>query len=707
MKRIFSFLLAAVLMFGLVTVGTVPAKAASDFVISDECVQMIKDLEGFDKYPRWDYSQWTVGHGTRCPDEDLERYRKNGITYAEADTLLRKYAATFGKSVNSFIDKHGLNYDQNEFDALLLFTYNFGPAWMLREGSFRSGLLQGVTGNKFLYEIGQWCHVTGGKILTNLIKRRLMEANMFLNGKYSRTVPDNYCYVIYNFEGGDGETDVQCYDSNNPVSPYVIPTRSGYTFAGWYTAKSGGTKVTQLNSSVRNMHLYARWVEGENAEVKDETPDNTVDESTKIDPVKVTVNANGVNIRKGPGTNYPVAGVVNKGKTMTITETKVATGYTWGKFDGGWIALCFTNYESVKDQNREEETTKPTEPEETKPAPEENKGQTGTVTGNYVNVRKGPGTNYQVVGQRNKGDKVTILETKKVGSVNWGRMDAGWICMSYVKLDPQTTTPAPEETKPTEPEETKPTEPEETKPTEPEQTKPTEPAPEENKGQSGTVTGNYVNVRKGPGTSYKVVGQRNKGDRVVILETKKVGSTSWGRMDAGWICMGYVKLDPQTTTPAPEETKPTEPEETKPTEPEQTKPAPEETTPTTQTGKVKVNDYLRVRKGPGTNYAVVAYLTNGTRVTILETKGTWARIDKGWVSLNYIVLDSKDTAEKEEPTTWVGTVTADCLHIRSGAGTNYKIVGRLYEGDKVTILETKGTWGRISTGWISLSYVKK
>ena len=312
MKRIISFLLAVVLFLGTVAVGTVPASAKSDFTISNECVQMIKDLEGFDKYPRWDYSQWTVGYGTRCPDKDIQRYKQDGITEAEADALLRSYAKSFGDSVNSFIDKYGLNLNQAQFDALLLFTYNFGPNWMVKDGSFRAGVIAGVKGNKFLFEIGQWCHVSGGQILTNLIKRRLMEANMYLNGKYSRTVPDNYCYVIYDFNGGDGETDVQCYDSNSPSSPFVTPTRSGYTFAGWYTAKTGGSKVTRLDADVRNMKLYARWVEGANAPVEEEKPEPSVGESTKIDPVKVTVNANGVNLRKGPGTNYPTCGVVYK-----------------------------------------------------------------------------------------------------------------------------------------------------------------------------------------------------------------------------------------------------------------------------------------------------------------------------------------------------------------------------------------------------------
>ncbi len=56
------------------------------------------------------------------------------------------------------------------------------------------------------------------------------------------------------------------------------------------------------------------------------------------------VTANGVNIRKGPGLKYGVVSVVYSGKTMTITETEAADGYTWGKFDGGWIALKYTNY---------------------------------------------------------------------------------------------------------------------------------------------------------------------------------------------------------------------------------------------------------------------------------------------------------------------------------------------------------------------------
>ena len=52
-------------------------------------------------------------------------------------------------------------------------------------------------------------------------------------------------------------------------------------------------------------------------------------------------------------------------------------------------------------------------------------------------------------------------------------------------------------------------------------------------------------------------------------------------------------------------------------------------------------------------------------------------------------------------------VTASSLNIRAGAGTNYARRGSLANGYTVTLLEVKGSWGRISDGWISLNFVRK
>ena len=58
-----------------------------------------------------------------------------------------------------------------------------------------AGIVSGATGSKLIDAFARWSKA-GGKIMTGLVNRRLSEANMYLNQKYSRTPPENYCYVI-------------------------------------------------------------------------------------------------------------------------------------------------------------------------------------------------------------------------------------------------------------------------------------------------------------------------------------------------------------------------------------------------------------------------------------------------------------------------------------------------------------------------------
>lgn len=54
-------------------------------------------------------------------------------------------------------------------------------------------------------------------------------------------------------------------------------------------------------------------------------------------------------------------------------------------------------------------------------------------------------------------------------------------------------------------------------------------------------------------------------------------------------------------------------------------------------------------------------------------------------------------------------VTATALNIRSGAGTNYSIVGCIRDKGTYTIVETQGNWGKLKSGagWICLDYTNK
>ena len=115
-------------------------------------------------------------------------------------------------------------------------------------------------------------------------------------------------------------------------------------------------------------------------------------------------------------------------------------------------------------------------------------------------------------------------------------------------------------------------------------------------------------------------------------------------------------------------------------------------------------DYLNVRIGPGLNYERRAQLQKNALVSVLEVRGDWARIRDGWVNVNYLTPADQISHPNSLQN---GVTTVDSLNIRSGPGTRYPVVGRLYNGYSVTVTETKDGWGRIQEGWICLDYVKR
>jgi len=692
MRRIIGLIMALAIALSVALIGGISVSAESNLAASDECIKILKKYEGFSSKPYSDYGQWTIGYGTRCPSDKLEYYRVHGISEAEAEKLLREFIENYNKAVNSFADKYNLTMTQNQFDALVLFTFNCGSSWIYNsDQNFHQTMAKGSQADPkdVIYWFGSWSNA-GGKPLTPLINRRLSEANMYLNGTYSTAVPENYNYVIYDAMGGSVSSRVHGYDTTADV---VAPTYVGYEFAGWFTDKTGGTQITTLDESTDGMTLYARWT-GDGP-----TSSNG---SVEITPVEITVTSNNVNLRKGPGTNYATVGQANTGRKFTITEIATGSGLTWGGFDGGWICLDYTNYEQVKD-NPVEEPTEPTEPEVTEPTepeptePPETEKVTGTVKANGgLNIRSGPGTGYKSVGTLENGAKVTILEQKSAGAMVWGKISKGWISMTYVVLDKQEEPVQPEPTEPTEPEVTEPTEPAPTEPepTEPESTEPpeTEEPSEEPKSVTGYVKANGgLNIRAGAGTTFPIVGAYSNGEKVTVTEQKTVGSVTWGKTDKGWISMNYF------TTEAPGSGNSGSNQ------------------PTVMNGTVKVDDVLRIRSGPGTSYAVSGYYKNGDKVRITEKKTagsmTWGKTDKGWISLDYVVVESNQGGTEEPGTeTDIRTVTASCLNVRSAPGTGNKVVAYLYAGTKVQILEEKTVdgvlWGKISSGWICMQYVK-
>lgn len=638
---------------------------------SDELIELLKFEEGFCKYPIWDYSQYTVGYGTRCPDDMLSYYKAHGISYADAERLLRNTLVNTEKLINTrLIEKYNLTLTQGQFDALVSFSYNMGPGWITSPSqNIHQQVAAGATGNTIIDALCRWCKA-GGQVQSFLIRRRLSESYMYLEGKYAHTPPDNYCYVLYNGNGGSVNQSVQGYNSDYMGPPTGVATYGNNTFAGWYTERYGGVKVEALTKEYHKTTLYAHWneMEYEEPELFDE-------------PITIKVTADSVNLRKGPGTNYARIGSARNGDVFEIWQVQEGGSYTWGYYKTGWICLQYTDYDSVIAGGEEDpENTDPTEPEDTQPEPTEPeqtepevteppaKKITGVVNADpYLCVRQGPGTGYPTVDTLRNGEKVEITEQKAVGSVVWGKTAKGWVSMDYITVDESFEGEIDSGAS----------------------------------GKSGTVTCAKLNVRSGAGVSYGLVGSYYKGDTVTITEQKTVGTTTWGKTAKGWVSMDYIALKEENNDEEVDE-----PDEG----------TGEEDTPVTElTGTVNSSDVLRIRSGAGTNYGIVGYYNPNTKVTILEQKTfgsiTWGKTEKGWVSMEYITLDGQEEEDKPDDTRYLtGSVTCEHLYIRSGAGTGYATVGSYYKNDTVTITEQKTaggrTWGKTEKGWICMDYVK-
>ena len=409
-KKALPLLLCLITFLTLFPVTQVQAAEEYAMETSQEYIDMLKGWEGFRSKPYWDVSHYSIGYGTTCPENKVDYYTNNPISKETAEKWLRSSLDGFEKSVNGFAKKYSLKLKQNQFDALVSFTYNCGDAWTTSlDGYFNTAVRYGDTGRLFLYGIGLYGSAGGDYIL---MKRRMREANIYLNGKYTNDYPDNFRWVFLNGGGAMPRYPVYAFDANKPQEIKIrfseIPvgkTEDGtpfvYEFAGWYTAD--GKKVEKADSSLkREQILYARW--------KD--PDGKVTAlptGTPVKEQKLTIVKDKANIRTGPGTYYEKTGSLSKGATLTLKETYEVGSTTWGNTDKGWLSLGNTDYK----------------------APEETFPKAGTVNANGVNIRTGPGTSNKKVGEKDKGDKVTIVEVNEKNT--WGKMsDGNWIYLEYV-----------------------------------------------------------------------------------------------------------------------------------------------------------------------------------------------------------------------------------------------------------------------------------
>lgn len=119
---------------------------------------------------------------------------------------------------------------------------------------------------------------------------------------------------------------------------------------------------------------------------------------------------------------------------------------------------------------------------------------------------------------------------------------------------------------------------------------------------------------------------------------------------------------------------------------------------------------VRMRKGPGTGYRVIATYAVGTPVTILESGTYWSRISingtTGYMMSQFLTTGSA-AGNGNETVLCYATIWSSNgygVRLRTGPSTGYGKIGVYSVGTSVAVLEKGETWDRIRvgsrTGWM-------
>lgn len=139
--------------------------------ISDNGIKLVKNFEGLSlKAYLCPAGVWTIGYGSTLGVKKGDRLEDE----EEAEDLLLRDLMKFEDAVTKLVK---VDLNQNQFDALVSFTYNVGI------GAFKKSTLLKVL-NMGKYDLvpdqfGRWIYANG-KVLSGLKRRRAQEAALFI-----------------------------------------------------------------------------------------------------------------------------------------------------------------------------------------------------------------------------------------------------------------------------------------------------------------------------------------------------------------------------------------------------------------------------------------------------------------------------------------------------------------------------------------------
>ena len=487
MKRIVCVLLTLIMLLSMVPMGA----SAASYATSEAAITVLKQMTEYQfKGECYLYSgtEFRIGYGTVCNGKghkvnayDLKSEGEtHTISQVNADKALREALKAVDTKINNFASKNGVSLSQNEHDALVVFTYGVGDAWMNGTGTLKNVIIKGTESTELADALMQFGNAD----------RRLVEANMYLNGVYSNTMPTSIGKVTYRISEGymaQGNVYEMYFDTTKTQNHVPTPTHSDKLFAGWYTSADAGTWIPVLTKNQAGKTLHAHfltagvpvtanykldvsYINPKNVYKNNLKDVNTAKRDLIAGKTSVTVvgeqlDASGNHWCKLEDNAWVKVGTASTGYvasaqiicTVTVTNSYVnrrvnATAssaqngtYKQGdvlnviqedggwlqigevKADGtveavGWVSAIYTNYGSTQENASGTQSTSVI--------------GTATVTfKGYLNIRQDAGTDAKIVGALAEKDTVELFEIKTVNGHQWGRTKSGWICLTYTQIN--------------------------------------------------------------------------------------------------------------------------------------------------------------------------------------------------------------------------------------------------------------------------------
>ena len=352
------------------------------------------------------------------------------------------------------------------------------------------------------------------------------------------------------------------------------------------------------------------------------------------DTVGGAVTSAALNLRTGAGLTNPIITTMPRGATVVVKSNK-----------DGWCRVEYNGMEGFASADYLKIKT----------ALNAVYGE-GTVTGSGVRLRGGAGTDKPILGSLSKGTVLTVTGV----SGNWYAVDyngkTAYVSSDYLKLGIGAASQEEDEPQNEDP-----------------------PAA----GQTGAIIGTSVRMRKGPGTTYDVLGYYSNGVTMTVTGSKNGWYEVYYNGKHGYVIAQYLRVSP------------------------------EKSYDTEISGTVTATS-LNLRMGPGDSYSSLGTFGKGQTLKITGETGTWYEVSVngkyGYMSKDYISAGSQEATDPVEPiATSVGIVTGDGVRMRSGPDVNSTVLGYYNRGTRVTVTGKTGNWYAVSynglSGFISVDYI--